>query len=180
MKGRDATKHTPNSLERIRWWSSCSAGLLHAPQHALDVWYKPLSIMAGLREQQPLNHLRRTWTTKRHGHVIFSRLQIKSHMYTGSTVINDLSLNITIYYNKQLPRLGAISSKCQSNYGRGWLIICQVIQEWAGPHCEIHTDTTMHDKIRFQEGSLLSSVLVASGEAVWKKRLKFCGGSQRY
>lgn len=132
-----------------------------------------------LRAATPI-HLRRIWTTKRHGHVIFSRLQIKSHMYTGSTVINDLSLNITIYYNKQLLRLGAISSKCQSNYGRVRLIICQVIQEWAGPHCEIHTDTTMHDKIRFQEGSLLSSVLAVSWEALWKRRLKFCGGSQRY
>lgn len=31
----------------------------------------------------------------------------------------------------------------------------------------------MHDKIRFQEGSLLSALLVASGEAAWKKKLNY-------
>lgn len=52
--------------------------------------------------------------------------------------------------------------KCQCNYGWVQSIIYQVFQEQAA-------DATKHHEIRFQEASLLSKVLVASGEAIWGK-----------
>lgn len=150
VKARDAPKQPPNSLETSRW--SCSAGLLHAPQTADNVWYKPLSFMPGLLDQRPLIYLsmnmnmnnKKTWVQnllKAANTSPYGRQQ-HSHEWSNPEYYNLLQQAVT--------EVWAISSKCQSNYGRVRLIICQVIQERAGPHCEMQQTPQCTTKYGFK------------------------------
>lgn len=61
------------------------------------------------------------------------KVRLQRHVEAGNTLRHDLTKGITICYNKRPLNVGAIISKCQSNYSLAGLVVHKVIKEGAGP-----------------------------------------------
>lgn len=70
------------------------------------------------------------------------KVRLERHMEVGNTLRHDLTKGITICNNKRPLNVGAIISKCQSNYSLAWLIVHKVIKEGAGPISHIRQSAT--------------------------------------
>lgn len=109
----------------------------HHPHHVLLTSYTLLRLMSNpscfFRHLTP-NSLKQYRTTIRQNHPKAANIMSyggRQHIHKGSN---------PEYYNllqQAVKEVWAISLKCQSNYGRVRLIICQVRQEQASPHCEM-------------------------------------------
>lgn len=63
-------------------------------------------------------------------------------MEVGNVLRHDLTKGITICNNKQPLNIGAIISKCQSNYSLAWLIVHKVIKGRACPISQFRQNAT--------------------------------------
>lgn len=89
-------------------------------------------------------------------------------MEVGNTLRHDLTKGITICNNKQPLNVGAIISKCQSNYSLAWLIVHKVIKERAGPISHIRQSATQPTSLL--GGSSWSSAAHFAARRAFEKR----------
>lgn len=89
-------------------------------------------------------------------------------MEVGNALRRDLTKGITICNNKQPLNVGAIISKCQSNYSLAWLIVHKVIKERAGPISHIRQSATKPTSLL--GGSSWSSAAHFAARRAFEKR----------